>query len=52
MGKVLTDLLGYFKRNVRKMDDYQLQKGLNENKQITIIFEKELKQRGLIKHVG
>jgi hypothetical protein len=48
VGKVLTDLLGYYKRNSKKMSDFEKKKTLNEIKQIQMILEKDLKLRGVI----
>ncbi|WP_257984981.1 hypothetical protein [Bacillus sp. T33-2] len=44
---MLTDLLGYFRRNVKKMNDFEKRKALNEIKQIQMVLEKDLK-RGVI----
>lgn len=44
---MLNDLLGYYKRNVRKLNDYQVKKELNEIKQIQMLMEKELKYRSM-----
>jgi hypothetical protein len=46
--EMLNDLLGYFKRNSKKMSDFEKKKTLNEIKQIQLILEKDLKMRGVI----
>jgi hypothetical protein len=45
---MLNDLLGFFKRNSKKMSDFEKKKMLSEIKQIKIILEKDLKLRGVI----
>lgn len=45
---LLTDMLGYYKRNLKKMSDFEKKKTLSEIKQIQLILEKELKLRGAI----
>jgi hypothetical protein len=45
---LLTDMVGYFKRNSKKMSDFEKKKTLNEINQIKIILEKDLKMRGVI----
>jgi hypothetical protein len=46
MIRVLTDLLGYYKRNVRKMNEFQIKKELNEIKQIEKLLQQKL--RGVV----
>jgi hypothetical protein len=45
---MLNDLAGYFKRNVRKMSEYETKKALNEIKQIEKILQQNLKMRGAV----
>lgn len=45
---MLTDLLGWYKRNSKKFSDFEKKKALNELKQIQNILEKDLKLRGVI----
>lgn len=45
---MLTDLFGYFKRNSKKMSDFEKKKALNEIKQIQLYLEKDLKLKGVI----
>jgi hypothetical protein len=45
---MLTDLLGYFRRNSKKMKDYDLRKAIVEIKQIQCELERNLKMRGVI----
>lgn len=40
---MLTDLIGYFSRNSRKMKSYEIKKALKEIKQIESLLERELK---------
>lgn len=48
LGIMLTDLLGWYKRNSKKFSDFEKKKALNELKQIQNILEKDLKLRGVI----
>lgn len=45
---MLTDLLGYFKRNSRKMSAFEKKKALNEINQIQRLLENELKVKGAV----
>jgi hypothetical protein len=45
---MLTDLLGYFRRNSKKMSDFEVRKSLNDIKLIQRELEKNLKMRGVI----
>jgi hypothetical protein len=45
---VLTDLLGYYKRNVRKMNEFQIKKELKQIKLIEQELERNLKVRGVV----
>jgi hypothetical protein len=40
---MLTDLLGYYRRQVVKMNNYQIKKELNEIKQIEKLLQQKLK---------
>jgi hypothetical protein len=40
---MLTDLLGYYRRNIQKMKVYQIKKELNEIKQIEKLLEQKLR---------
>jgi hypothetical protein len=48
MGEMLTDLLGYFRRNASKMNEFQIRKSLNEINQIQNELQKQLKLKGVI----
>lgn len=41
---MLTDLFGFYKRNMKSMNKWQLKKDLKEFKQIQIMLERKLKE--------
>lgn len=48
MRKLLNDLLGYFRRNSRKMSEIEIKRSLNEIKQIESELQKQLRMRGVV----
>jgi hypothetical protein len=48
MKTLLTDLLGYFRRNASKMNEFQIKKSLSEINQIQNELQKQLKMKGVI----